>query len=129
VSPRRKLSLRHNRRRYKYGEHIIGILGSGVMGSKQGTLFARAGHEVIRSYSRNSKKLEQLAKEAGAHAHAGTPADATQGADAVLQTRCTTCRLCGQVDASAQNTKVDEWLRGEPGTGGTFPSFSANGDW
>src|SRR6516165_10595155 len=79
----------------------IGILGSGLMGSKLGTLFARAGHEVIFSYSRNSKKLEHLAKEAGAHAHAGTPADATQGADAVLQTRCPTCRLYGQVKSGS----------------------------
>jgi predicted dinucleotide-binding enzyme len=29
----------------------IGILGSGLMGSKLGTLFARAGHDVIFSYS------------------------------------------------------------------------------
>ena len=76
----------------------IGILGSGLMGSKLGTVFARAGHEVIFSYSRNSKKLEHLAKEADAHAHAGTPADATQGADAVLQTRCPTCRHLAHVD-------------------------------
>jgi predicted dinucleotide-binding enzyme len=31
----------------------IGILGSGLMGGKLGTLFARAGHEVIFSYSRS----------------------------------------------------------------------------
>lgn len=62
----------------------IGILGSGLMGSKVGTIFARAGHEVIFSYSRDRKKLEHLAKDAGARAHAGTPADATRDADAVL---------------------------------------------
>jgi len=62
----------------------IGILGSGLMGSKLGTIFARAGHDVIFSYSRTRQKLEHLAKDAGAHAHAGTPADATQDADAVL---------------------------------------------
>jgi hypothetical protein len=87
------------------------------MGSKRGTLFARAGHEVIFSYSRNSKKLEHLAKEAGAHAHAGTPADATQGADAVLQTRCTTCRLFGQVPPNpAQNgeEKAHTYAKGMP---------------
>ncbi len=29
----------------------IGILGSGLMGGKLGTLFARAGHEVVFSYA------------------------------------------------------------------------------
>lgn len=62
----------------------IGILGSGLMGSKLGTISARAGHDVIFSYSHTPKKLERLAKDAGAHAHVGTPADATQDADVVL---------------------------------------------
>lgn len=43
----------------------IGILGSGLMGGKLGTLFARAGHEVVFSYSRSNEKLEQLARNAG----------------------------------------------------------------
>jgi 3-hydroxyacyl-CoA dehydrogenase len=38
----------------------IGILGSCLMGSKLGTLFARAGHDVIFSYARDRKKLERL---------------------------------------------------------------------
>ena len=29
----------------------VGILGSGLMGGKLGTLFARAGHEVVFSYA------------------------------------------------------------------------------
>jgi predicted dinucleotide-binding enzyme len=28
----------------------VGILGSGLMGAKLGTIFARAGHEVVFSY-------------------------------------------------------------------------------
>ena len=32
----------------------IGILGSGLMGGKLGTLFARAGHEVVFSYAHQS---------------------------------------------------------------------------
>jgi predicted dinucleotide-binding enzyme len=36
----------------------IGILGSGLMGGKLGTLFARAGHEVIFSYARSEQKLK-----------------------------------------------------------------------
>lgn len=62
----------------------IGILGSGLMGGKLGTLFARTGHEVTFSYARSRKKLERLAREAGPHAHAGTPRQATQHADVLL---------------------------------------------
>ncbi len=54
------------------------------MGGKLGTLFARAGHEVVFSYSRSEKKLRQLAKTAGQEARAGTPADAARDANAVL---------------------------------------------
>ena len=62
----------------------IGILGSGLMGGKLGTLFARAGHEVVFSYSRSRKKLERLARDAGGNARAGTPREAAQDADVVL---------------------------------------------
>jgi 8-hydroxy-5-deazaflavin:NADPH oxidoreductase len=62
----------------------IGILGSGLMGGKLGTLFARAGHEVVFSYSHSQRKLKRLAREAGGHARAGTPREATLDADALL---------------------------------------------
>jgi 8-hydroxy-5-deazaflavin:NADPH oxidoreductase len=62
----------------------VGILGSGLMGGKLGTLFARAGHEVVFSYARSMEKLEQLAKDANGKARAGTPQEAAQAADAVL---------------------------------------------
>jgi 8-hydroxy-5-deazaflavin:NADPH oxidoreductase len=62
----------------------IGILGSGLMGGKLGTLFARAGHEVIFSYARSKEKLQRLARSAGGNARAGTPAEAAQDADALL---------------------------------------------
>jgi predicted dinucleotide-binding enzyme len=62
----------------------IGILGSGLMGAKLGTLFARAGHRVTFSYSHDFRKLEKLARDAGRNARAGTPAQAADGADAVL---------------------------------------------
>jgi hypothetical protein len=54
----------------------IGILGSGLMGGKLGTLFARAGHEVVFSYARSQAKLKRLARIAGGNALAGTPAQA-----------------------------------------------------
>jgi predicted dinucleotide-binding enzyme len=62
----------------------IGILGSGLMGGKLGTLFSRAGHEVVFSYARSRKKLEQLARDAGGVARAGTPREAAREADALL---------------------------------------------
>jgi len=62
----------------------VGILGSGLMGGKLGTLFARAGHEVVFSYARSRKKLEGLARDAGRKARAGTPAEAAREAEAIL---------------------------------------------
>jgi predicted dinucleotide-binding enzyme len=62
----------------------VGILGSGLMGSKLGTLFARAGHEVVFSYARTESKLAKLAHDAGKHAQTGTPREAAQDADALL---------------------------------------------
>lgn len=55
----------------------IGILGSGLMGGKLGTIWARAGHEVVFSYAHSEQKLKKL----GPH---GTPREAAQDADAVL---------------------------------------------
>ena len=62
----------------------IGILGSGLMGGKLGTLFARAGHEVIFSYARSEAKLKRLARNAGGKARAGTPREAAEKANVVL---------------------------------------------
>jgi predicted dinucleotide-binding enzyme len=62
----------------------IGILGSGLIGGKLGTLFARAGHEVIFSYARSTEKLKRLARQARGNARAGTPGEAAREADAVL---------------------------------------------
>jgi predicted dinucleotide-binding enzyme len=62
----------------------IGILGSGLMGAKLGTLFARAGHQVTFSYSHSERKLKRLAREAGPRARAGTPADAARDSDVLL---------------------------------------------
>ncbi|MGA2765429.1 MAG: NADPH-dependent F420 reductase [Spirochaetia bacterium] len=62
----------------------VGILGSGLMGGKLGTIFARAGHEVVFSYARSQEKLKALARDAGGKARAGTPREAAQDADAIL---------------------------------------------
>src|SRR5437016_1033060 len=62
----------------------IGILGSGLMGGKLGTIFARAGHEVVFSYARSNDKLKKLARHAQGNARAGTPGEAAKQADALL---------------------------------------------
>jgi len=62
----------------------VGILGSGLMGGKLGTILARAGHEVVFSYARSGQKLKALARDAKGKARAGTPREAVRGADAAL---------------------------------------------
>src|SRR5207247_4567519 len=62
----------------------MGILGSGLMGGKLGTIWARAGHEVVFSYARDKQKLEKLARDAKGKARAGTPGEAAREADALL---------------------------------------------
>jgi predicted dinucleotide-binding enzyme len=62
----------------------IGILGSGLMGAKLGTIFARAGHEVVFSYARSQEKLKVLARDAQGRASAGTPREAAKDAEALL---------------------------------------------
>lgn len=63
---------------------LVGILGSGLMGGKLGTIFARAGHEVVFSYARSKEKLNKLAHDAQGKARAGTPAEAATDSDALL---------------------------------------------
>lgn len=62
----------------------VGILGSGLMGGKLGTIWARAGHEVVFSYARSDQKLKKLARDAKGKARAGTPGDAAREADALF---------------------------------------------
>ncbi len=62
----------------------IGVLGSGQMGGAVGKSLARAGHEVVFSYSRSKGRLAKLAAEAEGEARAGTIAQAVQSADAIF---------------------------------------------
>jgi len=54
------------------------------MGGKLGTIFARAGHDVVFSYARSDQKLQRLARDAKRNARPGTPADAARDAHALL---------------------------------------------
>jgi hypothetical protein len=62
----------------------IGILGSGLMGGKLGTILARAGHKVVFSYAHTQEKLERLARGAGATARTGTPREAAKHGEVLL---------------------------------------------
>jgi len=54
------------------------------MGGRLGTIFARAGHEVVFSYARSEQKLKRLARDAHGNSRAGTPEEAAKDADALL---------------------------------------------
>jgi hypothetical protein len=56
----------------------------GNMGSGLGGLWARAGHEVMFSYSRSPEKLRELAAAAGRRGRSGSPGEAAAFADLVL---------------------------------------------
>lgn len=62
----------------------IGIVGSGNMGGGLGKIWAKAGHQVIFSYSRDESKLRQLAASAGENAKVGTPEEAVYQSDVVM---------------------------------------------
>lgn len=62
----------------------IGIIGSGNVGSTLGELWAKAGHQVMFSFSRFPERLQTLATQVGSNATSGTPAEAANFADVVL---------------------------------------------
>jgi 8-hydroxy-5-deazaflavin:NADPH oxidoreductase len=62
----------------------IAIVGSGNMGGGLGKLWAKAGHEVIFSYSRNPDKLRQLAVAAGNQATVGDIKEAVSKSQVVM---------------------------------------------
>ncbi len=60
----------------------IGVIGAGRIGGNAARLFAQAGHEVMVSFSRDQRRLEQLAAEIGARV--GSPLDAAQFGEVVM---------------------------------------------
>ena len=61
----------------------IGIIGSGNIGSTLGTLWVKAGHQVLFS-SRHPENLKQLVDSLGSLAHAGTVEEAFSFGDVVF---------------------------------------------
>lgn len=62
----------------------IGIVGAGNMRTALGKIWAKAGHSVIFSYSRDENKLRQLAASAGETVQVGTPQEAVAQSDVIL---------------------------------------------
>src|SRR5215218_4778960 len=62
----------------------IGIVGSGRIGGNCAAQFAKGGHEVRLSFSRDPSRLEALAAEIGERASVGTPAEAAEFGEVVM---------------------------------------------
>jgi predicted dinucleotide-binding enzyme len=65
------------------GKLKIGIVGSGRVGGGIGSVWVKAGHEVMFS-SRHLEHDEALAAKLGANAHAGTPMEAAAFGEVVM---------------------------------------------
>src|SRR3954452_16085480 len=62
----------------------IGIVGAGRIGGNLASLWAKQGHSVMLSYSREPENLEQRASVIGALASAGSVREAAEFGDVVL---------------------------------------------
>lgn len=62
----------------------IGIIGAGRIGGNCARQAVKAGHETKLSFARDPSKLEELASELGAHASAGTVAEAVAFGEIVI---------------------------------------------
>lgn len=62
----------------------VGIVGAGRIGGNAGRLLAAAGHEVRLSFARDRARLDDLVREIGERASAGTPAEAVGFAEVVV---------------------------------------------
>jgi 8-hydroxy-5-deazaflavin:NADPH oxidoreductase len=60
----------------------IGVIGAGRIGGGAARLLARAGHELLLSFSRDEERLRAQAQDIGARA--GTPAEAAAFGDIVI---------------------------------------------
>ena len=62
----------------------IGIIGSGNVGKALGETWAKKGHEILFSYSRDLQKLRAYTAGLSGKASAGTPAEAVKFAEVIL---------------------------------------------
>jgi 8-hydroxy-5-deazaflavin:NADPH oxidoreductase len=87
----------------------IGIVGAGRIGGNAGQLFARAGHEVMFSGSRDPARLEQLVAAAAGGARSGSPREAVEFGEVVFFSVPWTAvdELLGQAGSLAGKIVVD----------------------
>ncbi len=62
----------------------IGIIGGGNIASGLSKFWAKNGHELMFSFSRDDRKLKELATSVSATAQVGTPVETVRFADVVL---------------------------------------------
>ena len=62
----------------------IGIIGSGNMGASMGKAWARKGHTILFSFSKDENNSRLLAADTGPDARSGTPAEAVAFGDVIL---------------------------------------------
>jgi predicted dinucleotide-binding enzyme len=62
----------------------VGIVGAGRIGGNCARQFAKAGHEVMLSFSRDRRRLEALAAEIGDQASVGTPREAAEFGEVIV---------------------------------------------
>lgn len=81
----------------------IAIIGPGKLGSALGKLWARKGHEIFVTFSRDSAKLAGIAEAIGPNAHAASVSDAVAKSEVVVL--CT--KWAAVPDALAQAGSLD----------------------
>ena len=64
----------------------IGLIGAGHIGSQVARLSIRHGYDVVISNSRGPETLQDLIRDLGPQARAGTPAQAAEAGDIVVVT-------------------------------------------
>ncbi|MFE7799798.1 NADPH-dependent F420 reductase [Nocardia sp. NPDC057440] len=79
--------------------HILGVIGSGMIGSSVARLAVAAGLEVVLSNSRGPETLADLVADLGERARAATPAVAARAADLVVA--AIPLHACEQLPAEA----------------------------
>jgi 8-hydroxy-5-deazaflavin:NADPH oxidoreductase len=89
---------------------VIGLIGSGNIGGAVARLAVDAGYGVVLSNSRGPQTLSELVSQLGAHAQAGTPAEAAAAGDIVVVTiplrayrQVPVAPLCGKVVIDTNN--------------------------
>jgi predicted dinucleotide-binding enzyme len=107
----------------------IGVIGSGGIGGTIGTLWAKAGHEVLFS-SRNPEKLTSLVAEAGNGARAGTIAEAAEFAEVIFLavyywTTDEAIAAAGSLDHKILIDATNPYLRTEDGQIQRVPNVSS----